>query len=108
MTYYSNYSVDDCIGLLSRKNIYDVFEYSFEMETEVSGVITFNRCNKHLWNGNESVYMIEFTKSKNTIIDIEFKYEKPFLPFSTIPSSWITEFMKQKLDAVNTTESGDI
>lgn len=27
MIYYTNYSIEDCIGLLSRKNIYDVFEF---------------------------------------------------------------------------------
>ena len=43
------------------------------MKTEVSGEITFNHCNKHLWNGNKSVYMIEFTESKNTIIHKEEK-----------------------------------
>ena len=108
MTYYSNYSIQDCIGLLSRKNIYDVFDYTFKMETEVSGEITFNHCNKHLWNGNKSVYMIEFTESKNTIIHIEFICENFFLPFSTIPQSWITEFMRQKLEAVNNAEMVDI
>lgn len=108
MTYYSNYSIQDCIGLLSRKNIYDVFDYIFKMKTEVSGEITFNRCNTHFWNGDRSVYMIEFTEDKNTVIHMEFICENLFLPFSTIPLSWIDEFMKQKLDAFNNAELGDM
>lgn len=72
MVYYTNYSVEDCIGLLSRKNIYDVFEYLFEMKTESLGRIIFNQCNKHFWNGHYSVYQIEFRRNKNTIINIEF------------------------------------
>ncbi len=99
MVYYTNYSVEDCIGLLSRKNVYDVFEYSFEMKTESVGEIAFKRCNKHLWHGCQSVYQIEFRRSKNTVINIEFLLEGIFLPFSTISPAWITEFMEQKLDA---------
>lgn len=100
VVYYTNYSVEDCIGLLSRKNIYDVFEYLFEMQTESLGRIIFNSCNKHFWNGHYSVYQIEFKRSKNTVINIEFIKEGIFLPFSTILPTWIDEFMEQKLDAI--------
>ncbi len=31
-TYSTDYSVDDCIGLLSRKNMYDVLRYSFRQD----------------------------------------------------------------------------
>ena len=99
VVYYTNYSVEDCIGLLSRKNVYDVFEYSFEMKTESVGEIAFERCNKHLWHGGRSVYQIEFRRNENTVINIEFLMEGIFLPFSTISPAWITEFMEQKLDA---------
>lgn len=47
VVYYTHFSVEDCIGLLSRKNIYDVFEYSFEMKTESVGEIAFEHCNKY-------------------------------------------------------------
>ena len=104
MTYYTDYSIEDCIGLLSRKNIYDAFEYSFEMQTETAGEITFTRCNKHLWrNTLFPAYMVKFRKNKKTIIDIEF-IRKGFLLSSTIPPKWITEFMQQKLDAVEAIE----
>lgn len=101
MVFYTNYSVEDCIGLLSRKNVYDVFEYSFEMKTQSSGEIAFNRCNKHLWHGGRSFYQIEFGRDKCTVINIEFIREGVFLPFSTLNPAWIAEFMEQKLDAKN-------
>ena len=105
MIYYTDYSIEDCIGLLSRKNIYDVFEYSFEMKTDNAGEITFTRCNKHLWGNNLfPVYMVKFRKNKKTIIDIEFIRAEWLLPISNIPPKWITEFMEQKLDAVETIE----
>ena len=105
MVYYTDYSLEDCIGLLSRKNIYDVFEYSFEMKTDNAGEITFIRCNKHLWNNIfYPVFMIKFRKSKKTIIELVFINESPFLIGSTAPLKWISEFMKQKLDAVETKE----
>lgn len=105
MTYYTDYSIEDCIGLLSRKNIYDVFDYSFEMKTETSGEITLNGCNKHLWHGPVAVYAVELKKAKRTMIDIEFIRAELFpLPLTTIPPKWIAEFMQQKLDAVETIE----
>lgn len=105
MTYYTDYSIEDCIGLLSRKNIYDVFEYSFEMKTETAGEITFTWCNKHIWRGPVAVYAVELKKSKKTMIDIEFiRAEWWPLPIATIPPKWITEFMEQKLDAVEIIE----
>lgn len=105
MVYYTNHSVEDCIGLLSRKNVYDVFEYLFEMKTESLGRITFIHCNKHFWNGYQSVYQIEFRRSKNTVINIEFIKEGLFLPVSTIQPAWMAEFMKQKLDAIGCNNS---
>lgn len=105
--YYTDYSIEDCIGLLSRKNIYDVFEYSFEMKTETSGEITFIRCNKHYGSFPfRPVYVIKFWKSKTTIIGVEFINEDFFFAnlLCTYPPEWITEFMQQKLDAVETTE----
>ena len=101
--YYTDYSIEDCIGLLSRKNIYDVFEYSFEMKTETSGKIRFIYSNKHrLLVGApiKAIYAIEFKKSNKTIIDIEPADEC----FSILPQKYITEFMQQKLDAVETIE----
>ena len=71
MIYCTHYSIEDCIGLLSRKNTYDVFEYSFEMKTETMGEITFIRCNKHLWNGLRSLYQIEFESDETTTIRTE-------------------------------------
>ena len=32
--YITNYSIEDCMGLLARKNIYDVFEYSYEKKVD--------------------------------------------------------------------------
>ena len=100
MVYYTKYSIEDCIGLLLRKNVYDVFEYSFEMKTESLGEIAFESCNKHFWHGGRSVYQMEFRRCKNTVINVEFIMEGIFLPFSTIPPAWISEFMEQKLDAI--------
>lgn len=100
MIYYTHYSVEDCIGLLSRKNMYDVFDYLFEMKTETTGEISFIRCNKHLWHGLQSHYCIEFKKRENTVININFIREGPILPFSTLFPAWITEFMEQKLNAI--------
>lgn len=99
LIYNTHYSIEDCIGLLSRKNIYDVFEYLFEMKTESIGEITFIRCNKHLWHGLHSHYRIDFKREKNTVINIEFIREGPILPFSTLFPEWISEFMEQKLSA---------
>lgn len=78
MTYYTDYSIEDCIGLLSRKNIYDAFEYSFEMKTETSGEITLNGCNKHLWHGPVAVYAVELKKAKRTMIDIDLYAQSCF------------------------------
>lgn len=105
MTYYSSYSIEDCIGLISRKNIYDVFDYEFNMKSEEAGEIVFIQCNNHYWHGDRSVYKIEFKRSHNTIININFIKEGLFLPFSTISPAWIDEFMKQKFDAVNDMET---
>lgn len=104
LRYYTDCSMEDCIGLLSRKNIYDLFEYSIEMETETGSKITFLECNKHLWHGFQSVYKINFKSGHKTVIDMEFIMESSFLPFPTVPSPWITEFMKQKFDAVEVAE----
>ena len=104
VVYYTDYSVEDCIGLLSRKNIYDVFDYTFEMKTESLGEIAFVRCNKHFWHGGRSVYQIDFRRDMRTVINIEFVIEGIFFPFSTIPPAWITEFMLQKLDATECIE----
>ena len=104
MVYYTKYSVEDCIGLLSRKNIYDVFDYSFEMKTESLGEIALVRCNKHFWHGGTSFYQIEFRRGKRTIINLEFIREGIFLPFPTLSPAWIDEFMDQKLDAVGSIE----
>lgn len=100
VVFCTNYSIEDCIGLLSRKNIYDVFEYLFEMKSELTGEIAFEKCNKHYWHGGRSVYQINFSRNESTIINVEFVVEGIFLPFSTIPPIWIAEFMKQKLDAI--------
>lgn len=99
MIYCTHYSIEDCIGLLSRKNTYDVFEYSFEMKTETMGEITFIRCNKHLWNGLRSLYQIEFESDETTTIRMEFIREGSVFPFSTLFPEWINEFMEQKLSA---------
>lgn len=100
VVFCTNYSIEDCIGLLSRKNTYDVFEYLFEMRSELTGEIAFEKCNKHCWHGGRSVYQISFSRNDRTIINVEFVIEGIFLPFSTIPPTWISEFMKQKLDAI--------
>lgn len=100
MTYCTDYSVEDCIGLLSRKNIYDVFDYIFEMKTETMGEIIFVRCNKHFWHGLPSHYRIEFKRCKNTVINVGFIKEVTFFHFSTLFPEWITEFMEQKLNAI--------
>lgn len=100
VVYYTNYSIEDCIGLLSRKNIYDVFDYLFEMKTGTLGEIIFIYCNKHFWNGHRSIYQIKFIKSKYTIIEVEFIKEGLFLPFPTLSPVWIAEFMEQKLNAI--------
>ena len=103
MIYCTDCSIEDCIGLLSRKNIYDVFEYSFELKTKTAGKIRFIHCNKHPLLGRapiKAIYTIEFKKNKKTIIDIENAYGA----LSVLPQKWITEFMQQKLDAVETTE----
>lgn len=107
MIYYTDYSIEDCIGLLSRKNIYDVFEYSFEMKTDNTGEITFIKCNKHYGSFPFlPIYVIKFAKSRKTIIDIEYINEDSLFAnlFFTFPPKWITEFMQQKLDAVETIE----
>ena len=103
MIYYTDYSLEDCIGLLSRKNIYDVFDYSFEMKTETAGKIRFIYSNKHPWAVRapiRAIYTIEFKKSNKTIIDIELAYGA----LSILPQKYITEFMQQKLDAVEAIE----
>ena len=43
-----------------RKNMCDVFDYSFEMKAETIGEITFICCNKHFWNGFRSLYHFEY------------------------------------------------
>lgn len=71
MQYMTHYSVEDCMGLMMRKNIYDVFEYIYEKLADNALEITITGCLNEFY----------------------------ILPIPAIPKKWMDEFMKQKLSA---------
>lgn len=48
--YTTDYSIEDCMGILGRKNIYDAFEYSYEKKADNVIEIIIKECNTHLCN----------------------------------------------------------
>lgn len=97
--YTTDYSIEDCMGILARKNIYDVFEYSYEKKTDNAIEIIIKECNTHLCNNPRTCYEITFEKEVKTIIKVIFISEWYILKVPIIPKKWMDEFMKQKLDA---------
>ena len=98
-SYSTKYSIEDCIAILERKNIYDVFEYSFERKTYNTAELVVIKCNTHLCRNIRTVYKIEFIEDKHTIllgrfINESYVFSRPF-----IFQEWMDEFMKKKLDA---------
>ncbi len=99
MQYMTHYSVEDCMGLMMRKNIYDVFEYIYEKLADNALEITITGCNTHAHKNIRTCYHICFEKREKTIVSITFLNEFYILPIPAIPKKWMDEFMKQKLSA---------
>lgn len=97
--YITNYSIEDCMGILARKNIYDVFEYSYEKKADDILEIVIKECNTHLCNNPRTCYEITFEKGERIIINVMFVSEWYALKIPIIPKKWMDEFMKQKLEA---------
>ena len=99
-TYSTAYSVDDCIGLLSRKNMYDVLRYSFRQDKENTAVLTVTEHVRYTCPQIKVCHKMVFEESGNTKISItNLPCSKP-VPFPYIPQWWMDEFMAQKLDAL--------
>ncbi len=99
-TYSTDYSVDDCIGLLSRKNIYDVLRYSFRLEKEDTGELVITGHNKYSRLQMKVCHQVVFGENGNTEIRIKNRSGEKTNPYSYIPQWWMDEFMEQKLDAL--------
>ena len=97
--YITDYSIEDCMGLLARKKIYDVYEYSYEKKADDILEIMIKECNTHLCNNPRTCYEITFEKGDKTIINVMFVSEWYALKVPIIQKKWMDEFMKQKLDA---------
>lgn len=99
-TYSTAYSVDDCIGLLSRKNIYDVLLYSFRQEKEDTWELVVMGHNKFTRLQMKVCHQVVFGENGNTKIRIKNLSGEKINPYSYIPQWWMDEFMEQKLDAL--------
>lgn len=99
-TYSTAYSVDDCIGLLSRKNIYDVLRYSFRQDKGNTAELTVTGHAKYTCPQIKACHQMVFEENGNTKISItNLPCSKP-VPLPYIPQWWMDEFMAQKLDAL--------
>ena len=99
-TYSTAYSVDDCIGLLSRKNIYDVLRYSFRQDKENTAVLTVTEHVRYTCPQIKACHQMVFEENGNTKISItNLPCSKP-VPLPYVPQWWMDEFMAQKLDAL--------
>lgn len=99
-TYSTAYSVDDCIGLLSRKNIYDVLLYSFRLEKKDAGELVVTGHNKFTRLQMKVCHQVVFGENGSTKISIKNLSGEKTNPYSYIPQWWMDEFMEQKLDAL--------
>ena len=99
-TYSTNYSIDDCIGLLSRKNIYDILQYSFRLEKENKAELVVTGYNKSTRIRTRVCYEMEFNRNRKTEINIKSITEERVMSVRYIPQWWMDEFMAQKLDAL--------
>ncbi len=99
-TYSTAYSVDDCIGLLSRKNIYDVLLYSFRLEKKDAGELVVIGHNKFTRLQMKVCHQVVFGENGSTKISIKNLSGEKTNPYSYIPQWWMDEFMEQKLDAL--------
>ena len=97
--YVTEFSIDDCIGLINRRNIYDVFEYNIETIDKNHYFITFTNCLAHYSRNIKTKYRIEMVENKETYIYLSFVSEFMFIPVPLIPRKWIDEFMEKKLSA---------
>ena len=99
-TYSTDYSMDDCIGLLSRKNIYDVLRYSFCIEKENTAKLVVTGHNQFTGTQTRACYEMEFRGNAKTEIDIRSNSGGVIFLTHYIPQWWMDEFMAQKLDAL--------
>lgn len=102
LIYSTKYNTEDCLGLLSRKNLYDVFNYTFKnMSDKESSEIILTGCNKHHCGSIRTVYLMRFIKYDNgTLIEMVFQNELYVSPIPCIPEYWVDEFLFQKLEAI--------
>ena len=98
--YSTGYSVDDCIGLLSRKNMYDVLWYSCRLEKENKGELVVTGHNKFSRLQVRAFHQMVFEENGDTKISIKKLSGENTAPFYYIPQWWMDEFMAQKLDAL--------
>ncbi len=102
-SYTTKWSVDDCIAFLSRKNIYDLFEFDFEYKDGLY-YITFG----DLWpreayrhHHPRTVYSISFEQQNGlTSFTVRFDHSESLMsstPF--VLTEHMDQFFRKKLDA---------
>lgn len=105
--YETEYSIDDCMGLLSRENIYDICAYSFEKQDEYTAELTISYnmyyMQKPVFMGRGSttltLFRMEFEQREKTIITMQFVSERHIFQTPATPIMVVDEFMEKKLSA---------
>lgn len=115
--YETEYSIDDCMGLLSRKNIYDICDYSFEKKDEHTAelMMKFSKGQIMRFHANRidrshiigvgligvarTLFRMEFERREKTIITMRFMSEAYILQSPATPIMYMDEFMEKKLSA---------
>ncbi len=98
--YSTDYSMDNCIGLLSRKNIYDILQYSFRLKKENKAELVVTGYNRYINIPTKVCYEMEFKENGKTEISIRSVSKGKKIMAHYIPQWWMDEFMEQKLDAL--------
>ena len=115
--YETEYSIDDCMGLLSRKNIYDICDYFFEKKDEHTAELTMKFSKGQIMRfyagqidrshiigvgvigGTRTLFRMEFERREKTIITMRFMSEAYILQSPATPIMYMDEFMEKKLSA---------
>ena len=105
-TYVTRWSAEDCRMFLGRKNIYDVYAYSFEERDGKYCIffkeqLRFRTVNKRPRNDPTSVYSISFEEADGeTRFTVSFEYTEGL--FGDVPGvdyESMDKFFEVKLDA---------
>lgn len=116
--YWTDYSVDDCIGLLSRKNIYDTMQYLFEQTAENAGELDLRCMRNYMLRGVRRFIYSDYSytdsmvmsrgdlyriwleeENGRTYIHMELIHGVCYLDLPYYPKTTVDQFMEQKLSA---------